>query len=271
MAIGGQHYGPFYPALSQSQGIPTAYDQLKQLDWLIELSERISQDKANSPLWDFGIFPNKSENYAPVFLVTEFHARVERVLADMGRENPAARSVLQSFRNLDLWQPKTGFDFSNPAAPQPTADTYKKYAALTERVRTWLAKLRDKVFFSCEPSTYTQIGTPEKQRRFRTRKALSGTDRERCKRIGRDEIARHSNAVLWKEHRYREKEKNPKLTYPAFRQSLNRIRRFLRLPSSKTLSQKSDQLATAKVANGATPTRSVRASKPFSVSKRPTH
>lgn len=66
----------------------------------------------------------------------------------------------------------------------------------------------------------------------------SPQDDKRYQHIGYDQIARLTNAELWKRYKREEHGKHPGLTYHAFRVSLNRIRNRHALPSSKEVRKK---------------------------------
>jgi hypothetical protein len=244
-----QKYGPFYEALPGNQGAPTRRGQLTELDRLIELCKEVKKNPQSPTVWSFGVFPDgPNETCAPVFLRTEFRARVEGVLADIGTNG--AGVALRRFRRINFWQSKDGFRIEESRAPEPTAETRRKYAWLVGKVGIDLAKVRDREFLGMEPSVTEPRGSA-KPAKVPRRKKVSGRDRDRAqtpqcsptdvqryKRIGQEQIATHTNPELWTRWRTTETQQKRKINYQGFRHSLNRIRIYYKLPFSADLRKK---------------------------------
>lgn len=247
MAIGGQRYGPFYAALPGAQTDLTRHGQLTELDSLIGLCQEVRMNPQSPIVWEFGVIADGAkQKYAPVFLTTEFCVRVERVLAQIGPIGAGA--ALRRFRQISFWQPKTGFLIEESRAPEPSAETRRKYSRLVGKIGNYLAGVRDSEFLGKEPSVNYPRGSliaakathrKEKSGRDRDLKQtpyFSPTDDQRYKRIGQDQIAKYTNPELWK--RWGKEEKRLGVDWQGFRHSLNRIRVHYKLPSSNDLHKK---------------------------------
>lgn len=236
---------PILGASSPNRPGPTRYENLLELDYLINICDSVSREPASPLVWALGESTNKNEAKSiPQLLLMDFCPRASRVLANIG--SPTASAALLSFRKIDFWRPNRCFHIVESRPAQPTPATRRKYAHLLAKVGKLLTRVRNVEFLgqnppSARPGTLKNLTRTARvrkgthQSRTAAEPSLSQEDRARCERIGKDKIATHTNSELWKMCKRSERQLWPDLTYGAFRKSIDRSRKYFGLPWSNEI------------------------------------
>jgi hypothetical protein len=237
---------------SQNQQVPTRYDQLTVLDYLINTCDSVRSDPASPRVWALGVHTNTIKGKSiPAILNTDFCLQAPRLLANIN--TPTASAALLAFRKIDFWLPNRCFNFVDSRPASPTRQTQRKYARLLLKLGNSLAKVRDNDFLR-QPPVDVPIRSPKREKGTRKKKGFS-IDREtkpspystaddaRYKRTvrdhGADVFSLNTNSEIIKKIRPSERTfLNRKISPRALRQSLCRIRARWDFPPSKSFHKK---------------------------------
>jgi hypothetical protein len=246
MVVGIKGAATPFGTIPRYQGALARHEQFFELEDLIELCQHIESNPKSPIVLEFERRPRDPKSGpTQIFLVTEFCFRVKRVLADIG--SPSASAALRWFSLIKFTESKNGVLSVSSRAEQDTLEDRQTSAHLFGKVGRRLAQVRDIHFYGERPNVDRAIrpaNGPKKRHHKETdarAKAKTGignistTDQDRYDRLTEDEIRTHANCVLWRQHKNREKQHMSRPTYHAFRESVNRIRKCLELPSSASL------------------------------------
>lgn len=249
MAIGRKRTGTPFGAIPTDHGALARHEQLFELEDLIELCKHIEKNPTSPMDWEFRRRPASSKSqHTHIFFVSEFCFRVKRVLADIA--TPSACAALRWFSMIKFTKSKNAILPMNSRTPQAIIENQRTCAHLVGKVGRRLAQVRGINFFGKLPPVYRLSRLAKEAKRSGRKKTCTGakakmgilnlsiTDRERYDRLGEEEIRTHANCVLWRQHKNTEKGHMKQATYHAFRESANRIRKCLVLPSSASLLKK---------------------------------
>jgi len=167
--------------------------------------------------WDKYLKQELSPMLPPTGYLPGFLDKVKRLLADIGTPgDPSLRRVLK------LCFP---------------ADDPDRCVRSLRVVKVELERVKGMEFLGVQQSPHLRRKSRQKPTRPRP-KSLSDADRERCVRIGIENIKRMTNPELHRRYFRQEQKLRPHITPHAFRQSLNRIRTFHKLPTSLEVRKK---------------------------------